>query len=153
MQMRQRDEEKRSKAWIAVMCVSTIVILVVVGLLIAGSVFNNPLKGEWVEEEKGYYLDVDDDEITVDAVINGEQIEVDLHYTLDKNNKIVTLKSNVAAYAEAADDTDGKISANEINEAMTEFNASYYYSIEGGKLILTEQEFGDAEFVFTKIEK
>ncbi len=153
MQMRQRDEEKRSKAWILVMSVSSIVILLVVGLLIISSMKANPLKGEWIEEQKGYHLDVDDDEISVEAVVNGEHIEVDLHYTLDKKNKIVTLKSRAVDYADAADDTDGKLSPGEISEAMTDFVASYDYSIEGGKLTLTEREFGTNEFVFTRIEK
>lgn len=153
MQMRQRDEEKRSKEWKIVMLVSTLVILLVTGLLIVRSVLMNPLEGEWVEVDKGYHLDVDDDEITVEAVINGEHVEVDLHYTLDKTNKIITLKSRAIDYAEAADDTDGKLSPSEISDAMTDFVSSYDYSIEGGKLTLTEQEFGTNQFVFTRIEK
>ena len=152
MQMRQRDEEKRSKAWVVVMLVSSIIILLVVAFFITRTVAGNPIEGEWVAEEKGYHIDVDDDEISVEATIDGQFVEVDLYYTLDKTDKIITLKSNTTAYAEAADDTDGKLSASEIDEAMSEFVATYNYSIEGGKLTLTEREFGD-EFVFTRIEK
>lgn len=152
MEMRQRDEEKRSKAWVIVMLVSSAIILLVIAFFITRSVAGNPLEGEWVSEEKGYHLDVDNDDITVEATIDGEYIEVDLYYTLDKTDKIITLKSSTTAYAEAADDTDGKLSAGEIDEAMSEFVASYNYSIEGGKLTLTEREFGN-EFVFTRVEK
>lgn len=152
MQMRQRNEEKRSKAWVIVMLASTIIILLVIAFFVTKSVVRNPLEGEWISEEKGYHLDVDDDEITVEATIDGQYIEVDLHYTLDKTDKIITLKSNTTAYAEAADDTDGKLSAGEIDEAMSEFVASYNYSIQGDTLTLTEREFGD-EFIFTRIEK
>lgn len=152
MQMRQRDEAKRSKAWVIVMLTSSVIILLLVAFFITKSVAGNPLKGEWIAEEKGYHLEVDDDEITVEATIDGEFIDVDLYYTLDKTDKIITLKSNTAAYAEAADDTDGKLSASEIDEALNEFVATYNYSIEGGKLTLTEREFGN-EFVFTRIEK
>lgn len=152
MQMRQRDEEKRSKAWVIVMLVSTIIILLVIAFFVRKSVVGNPLEGEWLAEEKGYHLDIDDDEVTVEATIDGQYIEVDLYYTLDKTDKIITLKSSTTAYAEAADDTDGKLSASEIDEAMSEFVASYDYSIEGGKLTLKEREFGN-EFIFTRIEK
>lgn len=152
MQMRQRDEEKRSKAWVIVMSASTIIILLVIAFFVSKSVVGNPLKGEWLAEEKGYHLEIDDDEVTVEATIDGEHIEVDLYYTLDKTDKIITLKSSTTAYAEAADDTDGKLSANEIDEAMSEFVASYNYSIENDTLTLTEREYGD-EFKFTRIKK
>lgn len=152
MQMRQRDEEKRSKLWVIVMLVSSAIILLLIIFFITNSVMGNPLRGEWIAEEKGYHLDIDDDEITVETTIDGEHFEVDLYYTLDKKGKIITLKSSNASYAEAADDTDGKLSASEIDDAMSEFVATYTYSIEGGKLILSEREFGN-EFVFTRIGK
>lgn len=151
MQMKQRDEEKRSKAWVIVMLVSTIVILLIIAFFITQSVNGNPLEGEWVSEEKGYHLEIDDDEITVEATIDGQYIEVDLFYTIDKKEKVITLKSSATAYAEAADDTDGKLTAGEIDEALKEFVASYTYSIEGGKLTLTEREFAN-KFIFTKVE-
>ena len=152
MQMRQRDEAKRSKLWVVVMVVSSLIILLLVAFFITKSVAGNPLKGEWIAEEKGYHLEVDDDEVTVEATIDGQYVEVDLYYTLDKTNRVITLKSNTTAYAEAADDTEGKLSAAQIDEAISEFLGSYNYSIENGKLTLTKREFED-EFVFTRIEK
>ena len=104
MQMRQRDEEKRSKLWIVVMLASSMIILLVVVFFIVSPMVRNPLEGEWIAEEKGYYMDVDDDEITVITTIDGEEIEVDLSYTLDQKDKILTIKSNTSAYAEAAKD-------------------------------------------------
>lgn len=152
MEMRQRDEAKRSKAWVIVMIASSAIILLVVAFLITNSVIGNPLKGEWLAEDKSFQLDIDNDEITVEATIDGQYYEVDLYYTLDKTDRIITLKSNTMAYAEAAEDTDGKISASQIDEAMTEFLGSYNYSIEDGKLTLTKREF-EEEFVFTRVDK
>ena len=152
MQMRQKDEAKRSKAWVIVMVASSVIILLLVAFFVTNSVAGNPLKGEWLAEEKGYHLDIDDDEITVEATIDGTFVEVDLYYTLNKQDKIITLKSNTVDIAEAAEDTDGKLSANEIDEAIGEFVSTYNYSIEGGKLRLSEREFGN-EFVFTRVEK
>lgn len=152
MEMRQRDEVKRSKAWVIVMLVSSAIILLIVAFLITNFVMGNPLKGEWLEESQDYQLDIDDDEITVEATIDGAYVELDLYYTLNKEEKTITLKSSPTAIAEAAEDTDGKLTASQIDEAINEFVATYNYSIEGGKLILSEREFGN-EFVFTRIEK
>ncbi len=152
MQMRQRDEEKRSKAWVIVMIVSTIIIVALIAFFATRTVYGNPLEGEWISEEKGYHLDIDDDDITVEATIDGQYVEVDLYYTLDKTERIITLKSSTAAYAEAADDTNGNLTASEINEALSEFVASYDYSIEGDTLTLTEREYSE-QFTFTKVNK
>ena len=152
MEMRQRDEVKRSKAWVIVMLVSSAIILLIVAFLITNSVIGNPLEGEWLAEDKSYQLDIDDEEITVETTIDGQYVEVDLYYTLSKEDKTITLKSSPTAIAEAVDDTEGKLTAGEIDEAIKEFVATYNYSIEGGKLILSEREFGN-EFVFTRIEK
>ncbi len=152
MEMRQRDEAKRSKAWVIVMLVSSAIILLIVAFLITNSVIGNPLEGEWLAEDKSYQLDIDDEEITVETTIDGQYVEVDLYYTLDKTDRIITLKSSTMSYAEAADDTDGKVAAAQIDEAISEFLGSYNYSIEDGKLTLTKREFAD-EFVFTRIEK
>ncbi len=152
MEMRQRDEVKRSKAWVIVMIASSVIILLLIAFFITNFVMGNPLKGEWLEESQGYQLDIDDDEITVEATIDGAYVELDLYYTLNKEDKTITLKSSPTAIAEAADDTEGKLTAGEIDEAIKEFVATYNYSIEGGKLILSEREFGN-EFVFTRIEK
>ena len=54
MQMRQRDEAKRSKAWVIVMLASSAIILLLVAFFITNSVTGNPLKGEWLAEDKGY---------------------------------------------------------------------------------------------------
>lgn len=152
MQMRQRDEEKRSKAWVIVMLTSTIIILLVIAFFVTQSVVRNPLEGEWLSEEKGYYLDIDDDEVEVEATIDGQLVDVQFYYTLDKTEKIITLKPHLTTYAKAAVDAEGELSASEIDEAMSEFVASYNYSIEGDTLTLTEREFGDV-FVFTRMEK
>ncbi len=152
MEMRQRDEAKRSKAWVIVMLASSAIILLIVAFLITNSVTGNPLKGEWLAEGQGYQLEIDDDEITVETTIDGQYVEVDLYYTLDKTDRIVTLKSSTTSYAEAAENTDGKVVAAQIDEAISEFLGSYNYSIDDGKLTLTKREFED-EFVFTRIEK
>lgn len=152
MQMKQRDEVKRSKLWVTVMAVSSVVIILLVAHVVTKSVVQNPLEGEWLAEEEGYRLEVDDDEITIEMTVDGQQIEVDFSYTLAKKDKILTLKSDTKEYEETAEDTNGVLTAGEVADAVSEFIASYDYSVERGKLTLTEREFGN-KFVFTRIEE
>lgn len=152
MQMKQRDEVKRSKLWVAVMSVSSVIIIVLVACLVKKSITHNPLEGEWLAEDETYRLEADDDEITIETTVNGHLIEVDFSYTLAKKDKILTLKSNAMEYAEVAEDTNGALTAGEVADAVSELAASYNYSVERGKLTLTEREFGN-RLIFTRIEE
>lgn len=150
MQIEKRDEEKRSTLWRGVTLSSTVVIILVLGFFITKSVLGNPLEGEWIGEETGYYLEIDDDnELTLKGTINEVYTEIDLHYTIDKNAKTVTIKPAYDAFEEAAENADGVLAAREIDESLEEFTTSFDYSVEGKKLILTEREYGE-QFVFTR---
>ena len=64
--MRLKDEEKRSKAWKAIMLISSILIILLIAFFITRIVGGNPLEGEWYSEANGYHLDVEDEnEVTL----------------------------------------------------------------------------------------
>lgn len=150
MQIEKRDEEKRSTLWRVVTLSSTAVIMLVLGFFITKSFLGNPLEGDWVDEESGYYLEIDDDnDLTLKGTINEVYTEIDLHYTIDKNTKTVTIKPVYDSFEEAAENADGVLAAREIDESLEEFTTSFDYSLEGKKLILTEREYGE-QFVFTR---
>lgn len=153
MEMRQRDEEKRSKAWRITMLASTVAIVVIVLFFVWRSVAQNPLEGEWVSDEKGVYLDVDDDgEVTVEGTFDDVYMEVELLYTLDKSEKSVSLKALPGTYQEAVEDANGRVTAREVEESLEAFVTSYYYSVENDVLTLTERESGN-QFIFDRIRK
>ena len=153
MQMREKDEEKRSKAWQIIMIVSTIAIVVGVLFFVARSVVQNPLEGEWISKEKGYYLDIDDEgELTIEGTFDDVYMEVDLIYTLDKKEKTISLKALPGTYQEAVEDANGSVTAREVEESIESFVTSYYYSVENNILTLTERESGN-KFIFERIEK
>lgn len=153
MQMKQRDEEKRSIAWRVVMLVSTAVIVLAVLFFAVNGFFRNPLEGEWFSEEKGYHLDIEDEgELSVEGTFDDVYVEVDLGYALDKREKTISLKAYPGTYQEAVEDTNGSIPAREIEESLESFVSSYYYSVDNGTLTLTDRESGNA-FVFTRIKK
>ena len=151
--MKPRDEEKRSKAWRAIMLISSILIILLIAFFITRIVGGNPLEGEWYSEENGYHLDVEDEnEVTLQGTFNDTYMEIDLYYTIDKSEKIISIKPNAESYADAAEDSKGDITAGELDELLTDFTVSYNYSLENDTLTLTEREYGE-QYIFTRIEK
>jgi len=151
--MKPRDEEKRSKAWTAVMLVSSILIILGIVFFIIKAVAGNPLEGEWYSEANGYHLDVEDEnEVTLQGTFNDTYMEIDLYYTIDKSEKIISIKPNAESYADAAEDSKGDVTAGELDELLTDFTVSYNYSLEKDTLTLTEREYGE-QYIFTRIEK
>lgn len=131
--------------------VSSAVIILLLAVFLINSMVRNPLEGDWYCQDKGIQLDVDEDEVTLEFSIDGVLTEVDLFYTIDKREKILTVKPNPMAYAEAAEDTDGKVSAQQIDEYLKEIPLSFSYSLDNDTLTLSEREYGE-EFIFTRVK-
>jgi len=153
MPMKQRDEEKRSKAWRTIMLVSSILIILLIAFFITRIVGGNPLEGEWYSEATGYRLDVEDEnEVTLQGTFNDSYMEIDLHYTIDKSEKVISIKPNAESYADAVEEAKGNITPSELDELLTDFTVSYNYSLDNDTLTLTEREYGE-QYIFTRIEK
>ena len=153
MPIKQRDEEKRSKAWAITMIVSSVLIILGIVLIITNVVVSNPLEGEWYSEANGYYLEVEDEnEVTLQGTFSDTYMEIDLYYTIDKTEKIISIKPNAESYADAVEDSKGQMTAGELDELLTDFTVSYNYNLEKDTLTLTEREYGD-QYIFTRIEK
>ena len=153
MLMKQKDEEKRSKAWTIVMIVSSILIILGIVFIITNVMVSNPLEGQWYSEANGYYLDVEDEnEVTLQGTFNDTYMEIDLYYTIDKSEKIISIKPNAESYTDAAEDTKGDVTPGELDELLKDFTVSYNYSLENDTLTLTEREYGE-QYIFTRIEK
>ena len=153
MLTRQKDEEKRSKAWTIIMLVSSVLIILGIVFFITKVVFGNPLEGEWYSKANGYHLEVEDDnEVTLEGTLNGIYMEIDLKYTIDKSEKVISIKPNAESYADATEDSEGDITPGELDELLADFTVSYNYSLENDTLTLTEREYGE-QYIFTRIEK
>ena len=153
MLIKQKDEEKRSKAWAIVMIVSSILIILGIVFIITNVMVGNPLEGQWYSEANGYYLDVEDEnEVTLEGTFNDTYMEIDLYYTIDKSEKIISIKPNAESYADAAEDAKGDVTAGELDELLKDFTVSYNYSLENDTLTLMEREYGE-QYILTRIEK
>lgn len=153
MLMRQKDEEKRTKAWTIIMLVSSVLIILGIVFFITKVVVGNPLEGEWYSKADGYHLEVEDDnEVTLQGTFNGTYMEIDLQYKIDKSEKVISIKPSAESYADAAEESKGDITPGELDELLTDFTVSYNYSLENDTLTLTEREYGE-QYIFTRIEK
>lgn len=144
--MRERDEKKRSLAWRIVMAASTLVIILVAVYFAIDAFIGNPLEGEWVAEEKGYYLEIDDDnEMTVEGTFDGQEIEFDLEYSLNKSEKLITIKADEDEYGYVS----SAWTTEETTEAAGTTSVTFSYSLGRKTLTLSDREYG-VEFVFTR---
>lgn len=149
MALKERDEKKRSVLWRVVILGSTLVIILVLGFFITNSLFGNPLEGEWVSEEKGYYLEIDDDnKLTVEGTFNGEYVEIELRYTLDRTDKLITIKALSDEQAELLQ-IENIWTTDETSETGDSSTVTFEYSLGRKTLTLTDREYGE-QFVFTR---
>lgn len=152
MQVRERDEEKRTRDWRIVLLVSTILIILIGGFFAIKAMVGNPLEGKWLSKDQGYYLEIDDGyDADVKVTIQEIPVEVDLYYTMDKEAKTITFESNPQAYGDAVEDTNHKLSAGDIEAYLTGFLTAFDYSLEQDTLTLTERESGE-QFIFTRVK-
>ena len=151
--MRPKNEEKRSKIWKLVMIVSSSIIVLGVTFFIVLGVMSNPLEGEWFSEEHDYFLEVEDEnEATLHGTFRDAYLEIELHYTMNKKDKTISIRPDGNAYEEAIEDSKGKITASELDELLEEFMNTYNYSLDRDTLTLSEREYGE-QYIFTRIDK
>ena len=152
MQIKRMNEELRNKLGWIVFGVATILILVVGAFFLVDGVKRTPLEGEWISEGTGYFIDIDDDgDMEMTALVDGEMIEIDANYQMDKSAKTITFSPELMSYEEAAKDSKGTITAAEIDDYLKAFMTSFDYSLENDKLTLKEREYGE-EIIFTRVK-
>lgn len=146
MRLHEKDEKKRSLLWNVVMVASSAIILIVLVVFCMNSILGNPLKGKWLSEENEYYLVInDDDSMNVKGNFDGEEMELDLSYTLDKENKLITIKGDKDNYEYVTN----AWTTEETSEAAGGTSVTFSYSLGRKTLTLTDREYG-VEFVFTR---
>ena len=145
MQLRVKDEKKRSLLWNVVMGVSSTIILIVLVVFAIDAAFGNPLEGKWYSEEKGYHMELTEDSMIVKGNFDGQDMEFDLDYSLDKTNKLITIKGDEENYGYVT----SAWTTEETSEAAGGTSVTFSYSLGRKTLTLNDREYG-VEFVFTR---
>ena len=142
----KNDEVKRSKIWRIVTTVSTVVIIVGVVLLLTKLFTTNPLEGEWADEDGSFNMSILKNGsmvITIPEEGADLSVDVDMKYTLNKDEKTITITPDEAGFQKLADKTGGQYTEEEIRQALSTVITTFDYSVDQEQLTLTEREYGE----------
>lgn len=149
---RKRDEEKRSRLWDVVMTVATALIVIVAVFFIVKLFMANPLEGTWKYQDGDLVLAIrgnNDMSVRLSGVYEDSNIKIRLNYTIDKDEKTISIKADEASLKEAAEGSDSAFTVSGLESEISILTNTFNYNVEKNKLTLTEREYGD-KIVFQK---
>ena len=149
---RKRDEEKRSRLWDVVMTVATALIVIVAVFFIVKLFTANPLEGTWKYQDGDLVLAIrgnNDMSVRLSGVDEDSNIKIRLNYTIDKDEKTISIKADEASLKEAAESSDSAFTVSGLESEISILTNTFNYNVEKNKLTLTEREYGD-KIVFQK---
>ena len=148
----QEQEVKRSKEWKVVMAISSILIIVIAVFFLFRMFRSNPLEGTWVNEENDMTLKIKGGTtmvMEVPGALDGNNLELQLNYTIDRSEKMITIEVDDAEIQKALDNSDGTLTEETVKNEADQITSSYDYSVEQDEMTLTEREYGD-QLTFVK---
>lgn len=146
------DEAKRSKIWMIVTAVTSVLIVIIAIFLLTKMFTGNPLEGKWADEDGNMKIDIERDgqmTVTLPASGEGTDTEVPMTYTLNKESKTISIQLNDTKIQEIAEQSDGQYTSETLRNALQSIGTTFEYSIESGTLTLTEREYGE-QIMFNK---
>ena len=148
----KNDEVKRSQIWRIVMTVSSVLIRVGAVLLLMKLFTTNPLEGEWTDEDGIFDMSISKDGTLVFTIPEAEEaasVDVDMRYTLNKEEKTITIMADESGFQKLADQSQGQYTEDEIRNALKSVVTTFDYSVDQERLTLTEREYGE-QMIFLK---
>lgn len=134
------------------MSVSSILIIVIAAFFFIKLFTANPLEGKWGYEDSDLTIQVKSNGTAViqwPDELEGADLSVEMQYDVNKDAKIFVLRKNDAAVKAAAEKSEGSVTAEQVDSAVSSLEGSYEYNIERSQMTLTEREYGE-QMVFTK---
>ena len=148
----KNDEVKRSRIWRLATAGSSILIIIIAVYLLMKMFTANPREGSWESEDGDLVINVGvNGALSVKEydVSEGMDVSVKMEYTLDKEEKTITIKEDTADVIRQADASDGAYTREMLENALARVVTTFDYNIEGRRLILSEREYGE-QLTFTK---
>jgi hypothetical protein len=142
----KNDEEKRSKLFYVVTLTAVVVIILIASFFLRKIVTGDPLKGSWTSTESDLTLDFDGKNcvtITTSDEFDGEEVQISMKYTLDKDSKLVSIVNYSEWFSKALEEKPEAVSEARIRTFADDMEQSYEYSIDNNELTLTEGDGGD----------
>ena len=126
--------------------VSTALIILIAVYILTKMFTTNPLEGIWIGEDGRYNLKVKSKGtvvVTIPEIAEETSVEVLLPYSIDKENKTVTIKMDEEELNRLAEKSDGQYTMETLQNALAPIVTSFDYSVEQERLTLVEREYGE----------
>ena len=81
--------------------------------------------------------------ISIPEAEEASSVDVDMKYTMNKDEKTITISPDEAGYKKLADKTGGQYTEEEIRQALSSVITTFDYSVDREQLTLTEREYGE----------
>ena len=136
----KNDEVKRSQIWRIVMTVSSVLIIVGAVLLLMKLFTTNPLEGEWTDEDGVFDMSISKDGTMVFTIPEAEEavsVDVNMRYTLNKEEKTITITADESGFQKLADQSQGQYTEEEIRNVLESVVTTFDYSVDQERLTLT----------------
>ena len=151
MMIAKNDEEKRSRVFGIVTMACTVLIILIGAFMLIRLSTGNPIEGIWKGEDIDLVLTIKKDIIVADyaELLGDTDAKVELSYTMDKDAKTLTIKTEDEKLQEAAQALGEGIEESGLKSALGMITTTFEYSMEDDRLTLTEREYGE-QLVFVK---
>ena len=146
MLVAKNNEEKRSRIWRNVIIVASVLLVIVIGYFLYQGFFGNPLAGTWKHDESDLTLEIREKDtavLTWDNLYEDQTLVLNLQFSLDKSQKVVTFRASQEALEDAAEALEGDVAAEDVESVVDQMVTSFDYSVDGTELTLTEREYGE----------
>lgn len=148
----KEEELKRSRLWQIVITVSSVLVVVIASFFLIKMFRANPLEGTWRNEDSDMVVNIKGSNsltVSIPEALEGEGIEITLDYSIDRDEKTISIKMDESAKEKAVQDSDGRITAEMLESAASSLLTTFDYSVDQEELTLTEREYGE-QMMFVK---
>ncbi len=148
----KEEELKRSRLWRIVITVSSVLVVVIASFFLVKMFRANPLEGTWRNEDSDMVVSIKGSNsltVSIPEALEGEGIKMTLDYSIDKDEKTISIKMDESAKEKAVKDSDGQITGEMLESAASSLLTTFDYSIDQEELTLTEREYGE-QMLFVK---
>lgn len=148
----KEEEIKRSRLWRIVMTISSVLIIVIAVFFLVKMFRSNPLEGTWRSEDSDMVLSIKGSSsltVSIPEALEGEGLNMTLDYSIDKEEKTISIKMNESAKEKAVKNSDGLLTADTVESAASVLLTTFDYSVDQKELTLTEREYGE-QMLFVK---
>ncbi len=135
-----------------VMTISSVLIIVIAAFFLVKMFRSNPLEGTWRSEDSDMVLSIKSSNsltVSIPEALEGDGFHMTLDYSLDKDEKTISIKMNESARDKAVRNSDGQLTEDTVESAVSLLLTTFDYSVDQKELTLTEREYGE-QMLFVK---